>query len=65
MSNILGIIHPKKGITTVKSVFVDNNGKIRTILHYLQELGKNIGKILRIIEDLQIRDKNTVAMLAN
>lgn len=65
VSNILGIIHPKKGITTVKSVFVDNNGKIRTILHYLQELGKNIGKILRIIEDLQIRDKNTVAMLAN
>ncbi|MBF4468572.1 MAG: peroxiredoxin [Methanobrevibacter arboriphilus] len=66
VASSLGIIHPGKGTTTVRSVFiVDNNGKIRTILHYPQEMGRNIEEILRIVEGLQTGDKNKVAMPAN
>lgn len=66
VASSLGIIHPGKGTTTVRSVFVvDNNGKIRTILHYPQEMGRNIKEILRIVKGLQTGDKNKVAMPAN
>ncbi|MCS7249585.1 MAG: peroxiredoxin [candidate division WOR-3 bacterium] len=62
----LGLIHPKKGTNTVRAVFVvDPEGKIRVILYYPQELGRNIDEILRIIEGIQISDKNRVAMPAN
>lgn len=64
VANTLGIIHPSKGTTTVRSVFVvDDNGKIRTILYYPQELGINIAEILRIFEGLQTGDKNGVSFL--
>ncbi len=62
----LGLIHPKKGTNTVRAVFVvDPEGKIRVILYYPQELGRNIDEILRIIEGIQISDKNKVALPAN
>ncbi|MCX7836479.1 MAG: peroxiredoxin [candidate division WOR-3 bacterium] len=62
----LGLIHPKKGTNTVRAVFVvDPEGKIRVILYYPQELGRNIDEILRIIEGIQISDKNRVAIPAN
>ncbi len=62
----LGLIHPKKGTNTVRAVFVvDPEGKIRVILYYPQELGRNIDEILRIVEGIQISDKNRVALPAN
>ncbi|MEO0101706.1 MAG: peroxiredoxin [candidate division WOR-3 bacterium] len=62
----LGLIHPGKGTNTVRAVFVvDEKGKIRTILYYPQELGRNMDEIVRIVEALQISDKNGVAMPAN
>ncbi|MCD6477683.1 MAG: peroxiredoxin [Candidatus Aenigmarchaeota archaeon] len=62
----LGIIHPSKGTNTVRAVFiVDPKGTVRTILYYPQELGRNMDEILRIVEALQISDKNGVAMPAN
>ncbi|MEO0131264.1 MAG: peroxiredoxin [candidate division WOR-3 bacterium] len=62
----LGLIHPKKGTNTVRAVFVvDPDGKIRVILYYPQELGRNIDEILRIVEGIQISDKNRVALPAN
>ncbi|MEO0090395.1 MAG: peroxiredoxin [candidate division WOR-3 bacterium] len=62
----LGLIHPKKGTNTVRAVFVvDPEGKIRVILYYPQELGRNIDEILRIVEGIQISDKNKVALPAN
>ncbi|MGQ9465512.1 MAG: peroxiredoxin [bacterium] len=62
----LGLIHPGKGTNTVRAVFVvDDKGKIRIILYYPQELGRNIDEILRVVEAMQISDKYGVAMPAN
>jgi peroxiredoxin (alkyl hydroperoxide reductase subunit C) len=66
VAETLGIIHPGKGTNTVRAVFVvDADAKLRTILYYPQELGRNMDEILRIVEALQISDKNKVAMPAN
>jgi peroxiredoxin (alkyl hydroperoxide reductase subunit C) len=62
----LGLIHPGKGTNTVRAVFViDAEGKIRTILYYPQELGRNIDEVVRVVKAMQIADKNKVAMPAN
>ncbi len=62
----LGLIHPGKGTNTVRAVFiVDPEGKIRLILYYPQEIGRNMDEIVRTVEALQISDKNKVAMPAN
>ncbi|MCD6129340.1 MAG: peroxiredoxin [Deltaproteobacteria bacterium] len=66
VAEILGIIHPKKGTNTVRAVFiVDPRGSIRAILYYPQELGRNMDEFLRMVEALQIADKEGVAMPAN
>lgn len=66
VANTLGLIHPGKGTTTVRSVFIiDSNGKIRTIIYYPQELGRNISEIIRVVKGLQTGDKNGVVMPAN
>ena len=62
----LGLIHQAKGTNTVRAVFiVDPKGTIRAILYYPQELGRNMDEILRMVEALQIADKNDAAMPAN
>lgn len=62
----LGLIHPGKGTNTVRAVFVvDDRAKIRIIFYYPQELGRNMDEILRVVEAMQISDKNGVAMPAN
>ncbi|MCD5383736.1 peroxiredoxin [candidate division WOR-3 bacterium] len=62
----LGLIHPGKGTNTVRAVFVvDTKGKIRIILYYPQELGRNMDEIVRVVKAMQISDKNKVAMPAN
>jgi len=62
----LGLIHPGKGTNTVRAVFVvDSAGKVRIILYYPQELGRNMDEILRVVQAMQISDKNNVAMPAN
>ena len=62
----LGLIHPGKGTNTVRAVFVvDAEAKIRIILYYPQELGRNMDEILRVVKAMQISDKNKVAMPAN
>ncbi len=62
----LGLIHPGKGTNTVRAVFVvDTESKIRIILYYPQELGRNMDEILRVVKAMQISDKNKVAMPAN
>lgn len=66
VARMLGLIHPGKGTNTVRAVFlVDDKGKIRIILYYPQELGRNIDEILRAVEAMQISDKYQVAMPAN
>lgn len=66
VANMLGLIHPGKGTNTVRAVFiVDDKAKIRVILYYPQELGRNMDEILRAVEAMQISDKNGMAMPAN
>ncbi|MCM8777075.1 MAG: peroxiredoxin [Candidatus Omnitrophica bacterium] len=66
VAEMLGLIHPGKGTNTVRAVFVvDENGKIRLILYYPQEIGRNIEEILRAIKALQISDKNGIATPAD
>ena len=62
----LGMIHPGKGTHTVRAVFViDPKGRLRLMLYYPQEIGRNMDEILRIIKALQISDSQKVAMPAN
>jgi peroxiredoxin (alkyl hydroperoxide reductase subunit C) len=62
----MGLIHPGKGTNTVRAVFVvDAKGKIRIILYYPQELGRNIDEVVRVVKAMQIADKNKVAMPAD
>ncbi|MBN1801840.1 MAG: peroxiredoxin [Candidatus Lokiarchaeota archaeon] len=62
----LGMVHPGKGSNTVRAVFiVDPQGKIRLILYYPQEIGRNMDEILRALKALQTADKNKVATPAN
>ncbi len=62
----LGMISPYKGTNTVRAVFVvDPEGKIRAILYYPQEVGRNITEILRLVKALQTSDKYKVATPAN
>jgi peroxiredoxin (alkyl hydroperoxide reductase subunit C) len=66
VAEMLGLIHPEKGTNTVRAVFVvDDKGKIRVIVYYPQELGRNIDEILRVVEAIQVSDKYGVAMPAN
>jgi len=61
----LGMLHPGKGTNTVRAVFiVDTEGKVRLIMYYPQEVGRNIDEVLRAVEALQISDKQG-AMAAN
>ena len=66
VANTLGLIHPNKGSSTVRAVFmVDPKGVIRAILYYPQELGRNMDEFVRMIKGFQVADKNKVAIPAN
>ena len=60
-----GMLHPGKGTNTVRAVFIgDPNGKVRLILYYPQEIGRNMDEIVRVVKALQIADNNSVAIPA-
>ncbi len=66
VAETLGIIHPGKGTNTVRAVFVvDPDAKLRIMIYYPQELGRNMDEILRAVEAMQVSDNNGVAMPAN
>jgi len=66
VGKMMGMIHPSKGSSTVRAVFIiDPKGIIRAILYYPQELGRNMDEIVRMVKALQVVDKNNVAMPAN
>ena len=66
IANKLGMLHPGKGSNTVRAVFVgDPHGKVRLVLYYPQEIGRNMDEILRAVKALQISDKEKVAMPAD
>ena len=62
----LGLLHPGKGTNTVRAVFVgDPEGKVRLILYYPQEIGRNIDEVVRSVKALQLSDEKKVAVPAN
>lgn len=68
VSNRLGFIHPGQNhdTNTVRAVFIiDPEGKIRSILYYPQELGRNMAEILRMVKGLQTHVEKQVALPAN
>ena len=67
ISKLYGMIHPNTSdTTTVRAVFIiDPKGKIRTILYYPQNVGRNIREILRILTALQTSDCFSVSTPAN
>ncbi len=66
ISKSLGFIHPGKGTNTVRAVFIiDDTAKIRAIVYYPQELGRNFDELLRMVRGMQIADKEHVVMPAN
>jgi peroxiredoxin (alkyl hydroperoxide reductase subunit C) len=66
VAKTLGMIHPGLGSNTVRAVFiVDDHGKLRWMVYYPQEVGRNIDEILRSLKALQIATANKVAMPAD
>lgn len=66
IANKIGLLHPGKGTNTVRAVFiVDPNGKVRLVLYYPQEIGRNMEEIVRAVKALQTSDKNKVALPAD
>jgi len=58
IANTLGMLHPEKGSNTVRAVFiVDPQGKVRLVLYYPQEIGRNIDEVLRALQALQVSDE--------
>lgn len=66
VANALGMLHPGKGTNTVRAVFVgDPEGKVRLVLYYPQEIGRNMDEIVRAVHALIVSDNNDVAVPAN
>ena len=66
VAGTLGLVHPGKGTNTVRAVFIiDPEGKLRAMIYYPPELGRNIDEILRAVKAFQVSDDNGVAMPAN
>ncbi len=66
IANKLGMLHPGKGTNTVRAVFiVDPKGKVRLVLYYPQEIGRNMDEVVRAVKALQVSDNNGVATPAN
>ena len=62
LSKKLGMLQPEMGTNTVRAVFiVDDKAKIRLVLYYPQEVGRNVDEILRALKALQVASKNGVA----
>jgi len=62
----LGMLHPEKGSNTVRAVFVgDPEGKVRLVLYYPQEIGRNIDEVVRAVRALQVSDEQEGALPAN
>lgn len=67
VSALYGMIHPDADPTvTVRAVYIiDPMKKIRLILTYPPSAGRNFAEILRVIDSLQLTDKEKVATPVN
>jgi peroxiredoxin (alkyl hydroperoxide reductase subunit C) len=67
VARLYGMVHESVSDTaTVRAVFfIDPKRKIRTILYYPMQLGRNIDELLRVVDGLQTADKNGVSTPAD
>ncbi|MFW5487186.1 MAG: peroxiredoxin [Desulfovibrio sp.] len=66
VANKLGLVHPGKGSNTVRAVFIiDPEGKLRLMIYYPQEIGRNMDEIVRAVKALKTSDANGVAIPAD
>lgn len=64
VSKLYGMLQPNESMTAaVRAVFfIDDKGKIRLIMYYPLNVGRNMDEILRVLQALQFSDKHSVAM---
>jgi len=64
VSKLYGMLQPNEAETAaVRAVyFVDPNGKIRLIMYYPLNVGRNMNEIIRVLKALQTAEKHGVAM---
>ncbi|RLG99029.1 peroxiredoxin [Candidatus Bathyarchaeota archaeon] len=67
VASLYGMIHPGESTTSaVRCVFViDPEMKLRAMIYYPLNVGRNMQEILRLIDALQTADKHKVATPAN
>ncbi|WP_167607450.1 peroxiredoxin [Maribellus sediminis] len=64
VAQLYGMLQPNESETAaVRAVFfIDLTGKIRLIMYYPLNVGRNMDEILRVLKALQISDKYSVAL---
>jgi peroxiredoxin (alkyl hydroperoxide reductase subunit C) len=67
VSNLYGMIHPGASDTaTVRCVFfIDPKQVVRAVIYYPMNVGRNMDEVKRVLDALQMADKNAVACPAN
>jgi peroxiredoxin (alkyl hydroperoxide reductase subunit C) len=67
VSTLFGMVHPSASTTAaVRCVFfIDPEMKLRLMIYYPLNVGRNMDEILRVIDALQTADKHKVALPAN
>lgn len=64
VSKLYGMLQPNESETAaVRAVFfIDPKGKIRTIMYYPLNVGRNMNEIIRVLKALQTADEHRVAL---
>ncbi|WP_163711948.1 peroxiredoxin [Mangrovibacterium lignilyticum] len=67
VSKLYGMLQPNESETAaVRAVFIiDPTGKVRLIMYYPLNVGRNMNEILRVLKALQTSDKHGVALPLN
>lgn len=65
IANRMGLLHAGSSSSTVRAVFIcDKEGKVRIIIYYPAEVGRNMDEIIRALKAIKINDENKVALPA-
>lgn len=67
VSKLYGMLQPNESETAaVRAVFIiDPTGKVRLIMYYPLNVGRNMDEIIRALKALQVSDKHSVALPLN
>ncbi len=67
VSKLYGMLQPNESETAaVRAVFIiDPTGKVRLVMYYPLNVGRNMDEIVRALKALQVSDKHSVALPLN